>query len=43
MLREYGVHVTATEAVRPVDGGQRYAWPVIVEALQTHRLPAAGA
>jgi phosphopantothenoylcysteine decarboxylase len=42
LLREHGVHFTATEAIRPIDGGQRFAWPVIVEALHTHRLPAAG-
>jgi phosphopantothenoylcysteine synthetase/decarboxylase len=42
-LRESGVRITASEAIRPVDGGQRFAWPVIVDALRADRLPAAGA
>jgi phosphopantothenoylcysteine decarboxylase len=42
VLREHGVHVMATEALRPVDGSERFAWPLVVEALRACRLPAGG-
>jgi len=42
VLREHGVHVTATEAIRPAGGGDGFAWPVIVEVLRAYRPPATG-